>query len=103
MLLTALGCGQAPDHPAAADATPVPTDTGLGLEPSAEPEACSGMEVAAEALPVDLFAVVDGSSSMLEATSTGVSKWYATKAAFHDFLEHAPAGMGLGLSLFPVP
>jgi hypothetical protein len=39
---------------------------------------------------------------MGEATSTGVSKWYATKAAFRDFLEHAPSGMGFGLSLFPL-
>ena len=40
---------------------------------------------------------------MSEATLTGVSKWYATKMAFRDFLEHAPRGMGFGLSLFPVP
>jgi hypothetical protein len=104
MLLMAVGCGQAPDHPGAADGGPVPSDpTGLQLEPSSEVEACTGLEVEAEPLPVDLFAMVDASSSMLEATSTGVSKWYATKAAFHDFLEHAPAGMGLGLSLFPLP
>jgi hypothetical protein len=32
-----------------------------------------------------------------------VSKWYATKAAFSDFLQHAPSDMRFGLSLFPVP
>jgi hypothetical protein len=62
-----------------------------------------GVEVAAEHLPVDLFAVLDSSSSMAEATATGVSKWYATKAAFRDFLAQAQPGMGFGLSLFPVP
>ena len=70
---------------------------------AADASACVGVEVAAEPLPVDLFAVVDRSGSMSEATLTGVSKWYATKMAFHDFLEHAPRGMGFGLSLFPVP
>ncbi|HYP86629.1 MAG TPA: hypothetical protein VEQ59_00710, partial [Polyangiaceae bacterium] len=65
--------------------------------------ACVGLEVASEQLPVDLFAVIDRSGSMDDATASGVSKWSATRAAFHEFLEHAPAGMGFGLSLFPVP
>lgn len=65
--------------------------------------ACVGTQVSADALPVDLFALVDGSASMAEATASGVSKWYATKAAFRDFLEQAPPGMGFGLSLFPTP
>ena len=64
--------------------------------------ACVGVDVEADTLPVDLFAVVDGSGSMADATLTGVSKWYATKAGFRDFLEHAPSGMGFGMSLFPV-
>lgn len=65
--------------------------------------ACVGMEATAEQLPVDLFAVVDGSASMADATSTGVSKWYATKAAFRSFLGDAPRDMRFGLSLFPLP
>lgn len=65
-------------------------------------DACVGVSAQAATLPVDLFAVVDGSGSMGDATLTGVSKWYATKAGFRDFLEHAPSGMGFGLSLFPV-
>jgi len=40
---------------------------------------------------------------MGEATFTGVSKWYATKAAFDDFLQHAPSDLRFGLSLFPLP
>lgn len=64
---------------------------------------CVGVEVATEQLPVDLFAVIDSSGSMDDLTLSGVSKWAATKSAFRDFLAHAPAGMGFGLSLFPVP
>jgi hypothetical protein len=80
-----------------------PQDVLLDLGREAESDACVGVEVSAEHLPVDLFAVLDSSSSMAEATSTGVSKWYATKAAFQDFLVTAQPGMGFGLSLFPVP
>jgi hypothetical protein len=49
-----------------------------------------------------MFAVVDSSGSMQDATVTGVSKWYATKQAFKDFLSSAPQGMRFGLSLFPL-
>ena len=81
------------------------TSEGSGdlLRPATGDSACVGVEVEAEALPVDLFAVIDRSGSMDDLTVTGVSKWSATKAAFHDFLAQAPAGMGFGLSLFPVP
>ncbi len=83
---------------------PSTNESSTGLRPPAAGDsACVGVEVAAEALPVDLFAVIDRSGSMDEPTVTGVSKWSATKAAFQDFLAHAPAGMGFGLSLFPVP
>ncbi len=64
---------------------------------------CVGVSLMAEPLPVDVFAVLDGSSSMAEATHTGVSKWYATKAAFQGFLSNAPSDMGFGLALFPSP
>lgn len=62
-----------------------------------------GARIEARPLPVDLVAVLDGSSSMNDATASGVSKWYATKAAFQDFLARAPLEMGFGLSVFPVP
>jgi hypothetical protein len=107
LLLGALACGQAPSHPAPAGIAPVAVttdDDSLDLgKASVDAGACVGVEVAASPLPVDVFAVVDRSGSMSEATLTGVSKWYATKMAFHDFLQHAPTGMGFGLSLFPVP
>jgi hypothetical protein len=104
LLCSVVACGQGTTHPAPAEALPVVGGAdAFDVSPSADAGACVGVEVAAEALPVDLFAVVDRSGSMADATSTGVSKWYATKMAFHDFLEHAPSGMGFGLSLFPSP
>jgi hypothetical protein len=103
LLLGAVACGQGADHPApaGADATAADDDT-LNVSDAAQMDACVGVSVEAETLPVDLFALVDGSGSMGDATLTGVSKWYATKAGFRDFLAHAPSGMGFGLSLFPV-
>jgi hypothetical protein len=102
--LALVACGQAPEHapPAAAAVASASADE-LNVDSSNEMQACVGTRVAADSLPVDLFALVDGSSSMQEATATGVSKWYATKAALREFLEHAPTGMGFGLSLFPTP
>jgi hypothetical protein len=102
--LALIACGQGPDHaPAAAMTTPPTMSDDLNVDGDTDMQACVGTQVSADTLPVDLFAVVDGSASMQEATASGVSKWYATKAAFREFLEHAPAGMGFGLSLFPSP
>ena len=95
-------CSQTSEH------APPPSAKAAALDDSSRLEqtelsvaACVGTEVAAEALPVDVFAVLDGSGSMAEATQSGVSKWYATKAAFRDFLQQAPSSMGFGLSIFP--
>jgi hypothetical protein len=103
-LLVLLGaCGGGPDHPGYA-AAPVASDepsTTLNVGSTADAAACVGVEVMSQQLPVDLFAVLDGSSSMAEATATGVSKWYATKTAFQNFIVTAEPGMGFGLSLFP--
>lgn len=106
LLAVASGCGGAAEHPAPVAApvnADVPEGAVLDLGTTQDAEACVGVEAAAERLPVDLFAVLDRSGSMAEATVTGVSKWYATKVAFQDFLAAAEPGMGFGLSLFPVP
>jgi hypothetical protein len=104
LVALASACSQAAERapPPADVAAEKPADDALEAAPSAV-DVCVGTRVDAEALPVDLFAVLDGSSSMDDATSSGVSKWYATKAAFQDFLGRAPEGLGFGLSLFPVP
>jgi hypothetical protein len=105
LLSGTLACSGGADHPSPSGATtlPLPEAAPLELSPSAEAQACVGVEAETRRLPVDLFALVDGSASMSDATSTGVSKWYATKAAFHDFLAAAPRDMRFGLSLFPIP
>jgi len=105
LLLALSACSGAVEHPGPAT-TPVGSDEpsdALELGAPDDVAACVGIEAMAQQLPVDLFAVLDVSSSMGEATSTGVSKWYATKAAFQDFLAAAQPGMGFGLSLFPSP
>jgi len=102
LLFAVVACGQGASHPAPAGALPVAgSEDSLDVGAAEDPSACVGVQVSAEPLPVDLFALVDRSGSMGDATVTGVSKWYDTKTAFHDFLEHAPSGMGFGLSLFP--
>lgn len=103
--LSLTACGQADERAPRAGAALAPADDQmLDARPGViDSPSCVGTEVDAEALPVDLFAALDGSSSMNDATASGVSKWYATKAAFQDFLAHAPSGMGFGLSLFPLP
>ena len=103
-LLFAVACGGAPERPAGVSG---PSSAGTSNDSHLDvadddAAACVGVEAVAAPLPVDLFAVLDGSSSMAEATSTGVSKWYATKAAFKDFLASAPSEMGFGLSVFPL-
>jgi hypothetical protein len=103
VLASAVACGQAIDRPTAAGAPAREPSDALELPMDGEMDACVGAVASAEPLPVDLFALVDGSSSMRQATFTGVSKWYATKAAFRDFLSSAPSGMGFGFSLFPTP
>ncbi|MDF3069076.1 MAG: hypothetical protein K0R38_4677 [Polyangiaceae bacterium] len=101
-LLLVAACSQGADHaPPSAEAAPEQPADGLDV-PHTEAEACVGTEVEAKPLPVDLFAVLDGSSSMNDATESGISKWYATKSAFQDFLARAPQGMQFGLSLFPL-
>lgn len=105
VLLALSACSGAAEHPshAAAPASSDEPSMDLQLDASDDAAACVGVEAMTEQLPVDLFAVLDGSSSMAEATATGVSKWYATKSAFQDFLASAQPGTGFGLSLFPSP
>src|SRR6478735_7505428 len=98
-MLGVTACGSASDH------APPPSSEPAAEQPFIEPQeasACVGTEAPSQALPVDMFAVVDSSGSMQDATVTGVSKWYATKQAFKDFLASAPRGMRFGLSLFPL-
>lgn len=99
LMLGVTACGSASEH------APPPSSEPAAEELIASPQeaaACVGTEAPSQALPVDMFAVVDSSGSMQDATVTGVSKWSATKQAFKDFLASAPHGMRFGLSLFPL-
>jgi von Willebrand factor type A domain len=101
---TVTACGESPDHaPPLAPVEEQPTNrVEVGPGPG-DDVACVGTKVETRRLAVDVFAVLDGSGSMRDATESGVSKWYATKAAFREFLSRAPADMGVGLSFFPLP
>ncbi len=98
-------CAEAPEHapPPGGDEVSVGSSGQLGqqaLAPS-DNQFCKGMDAPTERLPVDLFIVVDRSSSMADATAEGASKWSATKAALRDVLLNAAPTMGVGLSFFP--
>jgi hypothetical protein len=62
---------------------------------------CAGTSSTATEIPLDLFIMQDQSGSMKEATSTGVSKWDAVKAAFKAFMDDpSNAGIGVGIQYF---
>jgi hypothetical protein len=95
-------CGAPADRPELAAADAPAQEEAVEIEAQPEAGDCAATRVPAQPLPVDLFAVVDGSGSMMQAASNGVSKWYATKAALRDFLEGADPEMGFGLLPFPL-
>ena len=71
---------------------------GVGL-----PDACAADITTAKPVPLDMYIMLDVSSSMLEQTSLQISKWNAVKAALEAFLEDdASAGLGVGLQYFPL-
>lgn len=71
---------------------------GVGL-----PDACAADITTAKPVPLDMYIMLDVSSSMLEATSLQISKWDAVKAALEAFLkDDASAGLGVGLQYFPL-
>lgn len=99
-------CSGAPEHAPPAGAEQAPTVSGEQLDEQTLPSNddqrfCQGVEAPTERLPVDLFIVVDRSSSMSDATADGASKWSATKSALRDVLLHVSPSMGIGLSFFP--
>jgi hypothetical protein len=69
---------------------------------SDEPAACATQSATAETLPLDLYVMMDSSSSMTDATAAGPTKWEAVQAAMVSFLDdQASAGIGVGLQYFP--
>jgi hypothetical protein len=64
---------------------------------------CGGDDYAGMGVPLDLYVMLDRSSSMLDAVN-GTSKWDAiTKALTTFFSDPASSGIGIGLQFFPYP
>jgi len=64
---------------------------------------CAADVSTAKLVPLDMYIMLDISSSMLEMTSTKTSKWDDVKAALETFLkDSSSAGLGVGLQYFPL-
>ena len=64
---------------------------------------CASVSQTASLVPVDLFFMVDQSSSMTYPTGTGISKWAAVVQAIDAFVKGAnPGNMGVGIQYFPL-
>ena len=93
-----VGSGDGPIIPPGEDAT----DFDIGSLDSAPPDtSCAATSSAATLLPLDIFVMLDQSGSMKDKTSTGVTKWDATKDALTTFMsDPASAGLGIGIQYF---
>ncbi len=87
----------------------IPTEAcpGLAFDASATggeggAEACTGVSVEAEHIDVDLFIMMDRSSSMgYTVEATGLTRWESLRAAVQDFVTNSDAGdIGAGLGFF---
>jgi hypothetical protein len=66
-----------------------------------EAEACATTTVQAELIPLDMYVMLDVSSSMLDATQSAGTKWDATKQAFIAFAQDPKSnGLGVGIQYF---
>ncbi|HEX7451342.1 MAG TPA: hypothetical protein VF294_03620 [Polyangiaceae bacterium] len=64
---------------------------------------CAAHVSTAQPIPLDMYIMLDSSGSMLDPTSTTVTKWDAVKTALTSFLnDSASAGLGVGLQFFPL-
>ncbi|HEX3776295.1 MAG TPA: vWA domain-containing protein [Polyangiaceae bacterium] len=64
--------------------------------------ACAAHVSTAQLVPLDMYIMLDISSSMLEPVSGQTTKWDAVKSALETFLnDSASAGLGVGLQYFP--
>lgn len=66
-------------------------------------DACAADVSTGKLVPLDMYIMLDVSSSMLDPTASGVTKWDAVKSALETFLkDNASAGLGVGLQYFPI-
>ncbi len=65
-------------------------------------ESCAAQVSTGKLVPLDMYIMLDISTSMLELTATNVTKWAAVKDAIETFLkDQDSAGLGVGLQYFP--
>jgi len=77
--------------------------SGLGSGGTGLGDACAADLSTAQPFPLDMYIMLDVSSSMLQATATATTKWDAVKAALEAFLkDKSSAGLGVGLQYFPL-
>ena len=77
--------------------------TGNSGTGSALPDACAADVSTAQSIPLDMYIMLDVSTSMLETTATKTTKWDAVKTALESFLKDgASAGLGVGIQYFPI-
>lgn len=69
-------------------------------------DACAGVSVKAELVPLDMYILLDKSGSMADAAGKGpgaLTKWEAVTAALEAFfVDPQSAGIGVGLQFFPI-
>lgn len=78
--------------------------TGIDTNPvSLDGGSCAQSVTKGEAVPLDMYILLDKSASMTEMTGTGATKWDAIGAALESFVnDPASAGLGVGLQYFPI-
>lgn len=98
--------GNAGVHGGAGSAASTGGSAGAGVGASAgtsAPAECLGETQSAEPVEVDMFVMLDRSSSMLGETGAGSTKWDAIRSALTAFARDPDsAGLGVGLQYFPI-
>lgn len=66
---------------------------------------CTGLSVAAEPYPLDMYVMMDQSGSMGAPVGfSGKTQWTAVEDAFVSFLQTSPSqGLSMGIQFFPLP
>lgn len=84
---------------------PVAQDGGLhfGSIRVGDGASCYAQVRKGESLPLDMYVLLDKSSSMMEVTPSGFPKWDLIRAALESFLKDpGSTGIGIGLQYFPL-
>ncbi|HEX4335891.1 MAG TPA: vWA domain-containing protein [Polyangiaceae bacterium] len=76
---------------------------GVGNTKSSDAGSCAQVVSKGEIVPLDMYILLDKSSSMLDVTGAGPTKWDAIRAALESFVnDSASAGLSVGLQYFPI-